>query len=84
MSIERDIALQYIIKYGGGVVGDVTMKVKEYAEHIKIGQGTIRRFARIDGFPVLRIGRRQLILVEKADQWIVNHAAECSTSPGGE
>ena len=36
---------------------DVTMKIKEYAEHVKIGQGTIRRFAKIDGFPVLHIGR---------------------------
>ena len=35
---------------------DVTMKIKEYAEHVKIGQGTIRRFAKIDGFPVLHIG----------------------------
>ena len=55
---------------------DVTMKIKEYAEHVKIGQGTIRRFAKINGFPVLHIGRRQLVLVEQADQWIVAHAAE--------
>ena len=55
---------------------DVTMKIKEYAEHVKIGQGTIRRFAKIAGFPGLHIGRRQLILVEQADQWIVAHAAQ--------
>ena len=57
-------------------MAELTMKVKEYAEHVKIGQGTIRRFAKIDGFPVLHIGRRQLVLVEQADQWIVAHAAE--------
>jgi len=57
---------------------DVTMKIKEYAEHVKIGQGTIRRFAKIDGFPVLHIGRRQLVLVAKADEWIIGHAAEQS------
>ena len=61
-------------------MADVTMKIKEYAEHIKIGQGTIRRFARIQGFPVLRIGRRQLILVEKADQWIIDHATKQNVS----
>lgn len=54
---------------------DVTMKIKEYAEHVKIGQGTIRRFAKIDGFPVLHIGRRQLVLVAQADAWIIGHAA---------
>ena len=62
-------------------MAELTMKVKEYAEHVKIGQGTIRRFARIEGFPVLHIGRRQLLLVEQADAWIVRHAAEQGARP---
>lgn len=59
----------------GQQLEDVTMKIKEYAQHVKIGQGTIRRFAKIEGFPVLHIGRRQLVLVEQADQWIIAQAA---------
>jgi len=58
---------------------ELTMKIKEYAEHVKIGQGTIRRYTRIAGFPVLRIGRRQLVLVKQADQWLVARVAgQCS------
>lgn len=55
---------------------EVTMSVPEYAKRVNIGRNNMRKMTHIDGFPVLCIGRRRLILVEQADKWIVSHANE--------
>ncbi len=53
-----------------------TSKIPEYARRVHIGEVRMREIVKLPGFPALRIGRKSLVLVEAADKWLVEHAAE--------
>ena len=48
-----------------------TMTPLEYSKRTRIGIGTIRRLAKVKGFPTVRVGRKMLIPVKAADAWIL-------------
>ena len=48
-----------------------TMTITEYSKRTRIGINTIRRLAKAEGFPAVRIGRKTLIPVKEADAWIL-------------
>ena len=54
----------------------ITLKVPDSAKRVNIGENRMRAIAKRPGFPVLRIGRKVLIFVEKADEWLIEHAEE--------
>lgn len=54
----------------------ITSKIPEYARRVYIGENRMREIAKQPGFPVLKIGRKSLVLVEAADKWLIDHAAE--------
>ena len=47
-----------------------TMTITEYSKRTRIGI-TIRRLTKAKGFPAIRIGRKTLIPVKEADEWIL-------------
>lgn len=55
---------------------NLTMRPREYAERTKIGINRIYQLIKIDGFPVLKLGRFRLIMVEAADKWLADRAAQ--------
>lgn len=48
-----------------------TMTPLEYSKRTRIGVNTIRRLAKVKGFPAVRVGRKMLIPVKAADEWIL-------------
>lgn len=48
-----------------------TMTITEYSKRTRIGINTVRRLVKAKGFPAIRIGRKMLIPVKAADEWIL-------------
>lgn len=54
----------------------ITLKIPEYSKRVNIGENRMRAIAKSPGFPVLHIGRKILVLVRKADEWLIEHAED--------
>ena len=53
-----------------------TCNAKELAEIIGISEAKARQLMRIQGFPVLRIGRNKRVLLSCLDKWLEEHIGE--------
>lgn len=49
------------------------ISVKEFAEEYNIGINTAYEFTHISDFPVIKIGRKNLIIKEKVDDFFINN-----------
>ncbi|WP_404989052.1 helix-turn-helix domain-containing protein [Clostridium culturomicium] len=47
-----------------------TCKTDELAEILGISLAKARRLVRIEGFPVLKVGRNNLVILSKLDEWL--------------
>lgn len=54
------------------------LSVLEFAKTMSVGSAFIRRLCKVDGFPSMRIGRKNIIYKEKAIEWMMAHKDELS------
>lgn len=54
-----------------------TCNVKELAIILGVSEAKARRVTRIEGAPVLRIGRDYRIILSKLDEFLEDHIGEC-------
>jgi hypothetical protein len=54
-----------------------TCDTKELAEICGISYAKALQLTRIEGFPVLKIGRDKRIILSKLDEWLEEHIGEC-------
>lgn len=54
-----------------------TMSVKEFSEEYNLGLKTAYRIIHAEGFPVIFIGRKALIIKSKVDSWLENNISKC-------
>lgn len=54
----------------------ILFKIEEAAERIGIGQQKLRELSEIKGFPVIKIGVKKLIIINKVEQWFYEHKGE--------
>ena len=47
-----------------------TCSIKELAEMLGISQNKAYELARIEGFPVIKVGRNKLVLLSKLDEFL--------------
>lgn len=54
----------------------LTCSVKELGQMVGISLPRAYDLAAIEGFPVIKMGRRRVVLVEQAKQWLVDNAGK--------
>lgn len=54
-----------------------TMSVKEFSEEYNLGLKATYRVIHAEGFPVLFVGRKALIVRSKVDEWLENNISKC-------
>ena len=52
----------------------ILLTVKEFAKVSGLGENCIRNLVRVDGFPVLKNGRKYMIHRRAADKWLEEQA----------
>ena len=54
-----------------------TMTPKQFAEEYNVGLKTAYRIIHAEGFPVIFVGRKALIIRSKVDEWLENNISKC-------
>ena len=54
----------------------LTMNVKEMAAELGVGQASAYALCRIEGFPVIHIGKRKVIIRESFYKWLEDNAGK--------
>lgn len=52
----------------------ITWSVKEFADNIGVSMPTAYAMTEELGFPILRVGRRKLVIVSSVEQWLKERA----------
>jgi len=52
----------------------ITCSMKEFADSIGVSMPTAYAMSEEPGFPVLRVGRRKLVIVSGLDRWLKERA----------
>ena len=47
-----------------------TLTTREFAERMQVSEPTARAIMNREGFPLLKVGRRRLVLVEGLNEWL--------------
>ena len=55
-------------------MGNRTYSISEVAEELGISRGTAYELARQNKIPVIRIGKRMLVLKDKFEEWLAESA----------
>ena len=50
-----------------------TWTVKEFQENYGISKQTAYTYTNISGFPVIKVGRKKLIIREAVEKWMLDH-----------
>lgn len=66
----RVVDLSEQVKESKKKIERLTFTVSEAATVLGIGTNKMRQLTKVDGFPVLRIGTRILIPINKFEEWI--------------
>lgn len=59
-----------------GLPPSPTMSVVDYGRRVGIGRDKMRQLAASDGFPSIYVGRKILVLVREADNWLASRAGQ--------
>lgn len=54
-----------------------TCSIKEFGEILGVSYAKALQVSRIEGFPMLKIGRSKRVILSKIDDFLVEHIGEC-------
>ena len=53
-----------------------TLTIAEFARKMQVSEPTARAYMNQPGFPLLKVGKRRLVLVEALDEWLRKQAGQ--------